>query len=194
MTFLLFRISEHAMDEIALLLSNTRPPLAGGVPGCDYEHLFPDREPKWRFARLYETAPPLDEALKSVAGDASAVALKAEPLAARIGGPTPGPVALWVVLTNPVEGKEAEFNDWYDGRHVDDTLAIPGFVSGHRFKVTATAGGEPLPWRYLAFYEIELDRAAESLAEAAARAGGPKMPNPGYLAPGVGALPFKPVV
>lgn len=175
------------MAEIALVLSNTRPQPAGG----SYEHLFPEKSPRWLFARLLA---PSGQALQAgVAKDADALALTATPLGPRVGAGVRGPVALWVVLTNPVAGKEAEYNAWYDGRHLDDSLAIPGFVAGRRYKVTDTVGPESARWAYLALYEIELDRAAEALAEAAARAGGPKMPNPGYLAPGTAALPFRPM-
>ena len=32
---------------------------------------------------------------------------------------------LWlVVLTNPVEGREDEYNEWYSGRHLEDVLAV----------------------------------------------------------------------
>ena len=32
---------------------------------------------------------------------------------------------LMAVLTNPVEGREAEFNVWYSEQHVPDVLKIP---------------------------------------------------------------------
>lgn len=175
------------MAEIALVLSNARPVSASGL--C--EHLFPEKNPRWLFAQLSEAAPDLDDALAAIGDDPTATALKAAPLGERIGGPAQGPLALWVVLTNAVEGRDAEFNEWYDGRHIHDVVAIPGFVAGRRYQVTGMAGDVSSRWNYLAIYEIALDRAAESLAEAAARAGGPKMPNPGYLAPGVAALPFR---
>lgn len=178
------------MTEIALHLSNV-PPHVAGVP---YEHLFPERNPRWRFARLCDPAPPFAVLASDLEGDDRALALTAEPLGPRIGGPASiTDVALWIVLTNAAAGKDAEFNDWYDTRHLHDSLAIPGFVAGRRYRVTAAAGPDDARWSYLALYEIELNRAAEALAEAAARAGGPKMPNPGYLAPGAAALPFRPV-
>ena len=34
----------------------------------------------------------------------------------------------FVALTNPVPGKEAEFNKFYDEIHVPDVLAAPGWV------------------------------------------------------------------
>jgi hypothetical protein len=170
------------MTDIVLSLSNVRP--AGG----GLEHLFPEKNPRWRFAQLRNPA-----AKATVASGEGALLLAAAPLGPRIGAAAQGPVATWVVLTNPATGKETEYNAWYDGRHVADTLAIPGFVSAQRYRVTAATGPDDARWAYLALYEMELGRAAEALAEAAARAGGPKMPNPGMLAPGTAALPFRPI-
>src|SRR5271169_6677695 len=44
---------------------------------------------------------------------------------------------------------EAEFNRWYDGEHVAERVAIPGFVAARRF---GAQSGSP---KYLAFYETE---------------------------------------
>ena len=64
-----------------------------------------------------------------------------------------------VVLTNPVEGREQEYNDWYDGRHLDDVLRCPGFVGAQRFDyaMRPDASGEAPGHRYLAIYDIESD-------------------------------------
>jgi len=42
---------------------------------------------------------------------------------------------VFAVLTNPVEGREAEFNAWYD-RHLHDILRLPGLVSAQRFRLS----------------------------------------------------------
>jgi hypothetical protein len=42
---------------------------------------------------------------------------------------------VFVVFTNPVEGKEATYNDWCDNRHLPDVLDVPGFVSAQRFRL-----------------------------------------------------------
>ncbi len=42
---------------------------------------------------------------------------------------------LGVALTNPVEGKEQAFNEWYDNQHVPDLLAVPGCVAAQRYKL-----------------------------------------------------------
>ena len=73
----------------------------------------------------------------------------------------------FVVLTNPVAGKEAEYNDWYNGQHIPDILNVPGFVSGQRFRLAdAQLGGEKSrTHKYLAIYEIETDDVAATLNE-----------------------------
>jgi len=65
----------------------------------------------------------------------------------------------FVVLTNPVEGKEDEYNKWYNQHHIPDVISVPGFVSGHRFRLADTQfGGEASrAFKYLALYEIETD-------------------------------------
>lgn len=62
------------------------------------------------------------------------------------------------VFSNPADGKEEEFERWYDEQHVPDLFAIPGFVSAQRFRLTdAQARKEGHPHRYLVVYEIDTD-------------------------------------
>lgn len=173
------------MTDIVLSLSNVRP----DAGQRRYEHLFPEKNPRWRFAQLHDAA----AKPRSEGGD-GALLLTASARGPRIVGVDyTGPLALWIVLTNPAEGKEDEYNAWYDGRHVADTLALPGLTAARRYAVKDIDGPDDARWSYLAIYEVELARVGEALAEAAARAGGPKMPNPGMLAPGTAALPFRPI-
>lgn len=69
-----------------------------------------------------------------------------------------------VVMTNPVAGREDEFNDWYENQHIADVLALPGFVGAQRFELgDGQVGPELSPQgyhRYLVLYEIEIDPAA----------------------------------
>lgn len=44
-----------------------------------------------------------------------------------------------LVFSNPVAGKEDEYNSWYDQQYIPDVVAVPGFVSGQRLAF-ATAG------------------------------------------------------
>lgn len=62
---------------------------------------------------------------------------------------------IFVVMTNPVEGKEKEYNDWYSNVHVKEALAIKGFKSAQRFKLTKAQQVEEQPFKYIAIYEIE---------------------------------------
>ncbi len=67
-----------------------------------------------------------------------------------------------VVLTEPVEGREAEYNDYYENLHLDEVLATTDCVSAQRFKLTAQQGA-PCPLPYLAFYEVEAEDAQAAL-------------------------------
>ncbi len=77
----------------------------------------------------------------------------------------------FVVLTNPTSGKEAEYNEWYNGQHIPDVLNVPGFVRAQRFKLTDAQMGPNNPHKYLALYEIETDNLAGALAALKARGG-----------------------
>lgn len=78
-----------------------------------------------------------------------------------------------VVFSNPLAGKEEEYNEWYNQQHLADVLKVPGFVSAQRFKL-AEANGDAV-WRYLAIYEFEADDPAGALGELTKRAGTPHM-------------------
>jgi hypothetical protein len=72
---------------------------------------------------------------------------------------------LFLVFTNPVAGKEAEFDDWYNQTHVPDVLDVPGVVSAQRYEVapveTPELEGVPSPpppaHTNLAVYELDRD-------------------------------------
>ncbi len=79
-----------------------------------------------------------------------------------------------IVFSEPVPGREAQFNDWYTNQHLSDVVAVPGFVSGQRFKLVQLGAGE-FKHRYLAIYEIEADDYAAALQQMQSRAGTPAM-------------------
>lgn len=71
-----------------------------------------------------------------------------------------------LVLAEPTEGKEDEFNDYYENVHLEEVLETAGWKSAQRFKLGGQAGKEcPLP--YLAVYEAEGEDAASILQELA---------------------------
>lgn len=61
-----------------------------------------------------------------------------------------------VVLANPTDGREEEFNEWYSNTHLADVVAVPGFRSAQRFKLKEPMGFEHRQ-QYLAIYEMECD-------------------------------------
>ena len=54
-----------------------------------------------------------------------------------------------IVYTSPADGKEAEYNAWYDDIHLPEFSALPGVINGRRFKVAGD--GKP---QYAAIYEL----------------------------------------
>ncbi len=88
-----------------------------------------------------------------------------------------------MVLSNPVPGREAEYNQWYTNQHLSDVLQVPGFKTAQRFSLvtadtdansdhhTDTTSG----WKYLAIYEFEAEDPQVSMAALMARAGSPDM-------------------
>jgi hypothetical protein len=64
---------------------------------------------------------------------------------------------LMIAQTTPQEGREEEFDEWYDTVHLGEVLSLPGFVAAQRFKVVS---GQSAFSRYAA-YEVEADSPAE---------------------------------
>lgn len=59
-----------------------------------------------------------------------------------------------IVLTNPVPGKEKEYNEWYDNVHLSDVLDCPGIVSAQRYDAHDYVGNKSTH-KYVAIYNIE---------------------------------------
>ena len=78
---------------------------------------------------------------------------------------------VFAVLTNPVEGRDAEFNKWYDEIHLPDVCAFPGFVGAKRYRL---ADGES-SHRYLALYEMESNDPKRDIEGLTAAAGTDRM-------------------
>jgi hypothetical protein len=60
--------------------------------------------------------------------------------------------ATLIVFTRPVEGREDEYNDWYDNTHLSEFLALPGVVSAKRLK--GSPNGPKAKEPYIAIYEL----------------------------------------
>ncbi len=65
---------------------------------------------------------------------------------------------LVLILTEPTQGNEDEYNDYYENLHLGEVLDTTQLLSAQRFKLAAQAG-EDCPLPYLAVYEAEADSA-----------------------------------
>lgn len=81
-----------------------------------------------------------------------------------------------VALTNPAEGREDDYNDWYDNTHLKDVLEVPGFVSAQRFRLSGAQRMENPPYKYMAIYEIETDDIQQTIGALCARSGTALLP------------------
>jgi hypothetical protein len=69
----------------------------------------------------------------------------------------------YVVHSNPVPGREDEYNDWYSNRHLADVVAVPGFVSAQRFCLTdGDEEGRPSQ-KYMAIYTMDTNAPGKTL-------------------------------
>lgn len=79
-----------------------------------------------------------------------------------------------IAFTDPVAGKDRDYNDWYDKVHLPDVVAIPGFISVQRFALKAATAGE-IRNKYVAIYDMETDDPMAVMAEISRRAGTEQM-------------------
>ncbi len=85
----------------------------------------------------------------------------------------------YMVLVSAVEGREAEFDAWYDGRHLDDVAKVPGVTGARRFPIVAVEAATKATWRSMAIYEVSTEGdPLEVLAEIKRRSGTEAMPLP----------------
>lgn len=75
----------------------------------------------------------------------------------------------FIVLTNPVAGREDEYNDWYSRIHLKDVLDVPGFVSAQRFVLSDASPASA--FKYLAIYEVLSEDVRSTFEEMYRRAG-----------------------
>ncbi len=67
-----------------------------------------------------------------------------------------------VVFSNPVAGREDEFNEWYDNVHIPELLTVPGMLSATRYalheaEIYHVEGGVVPEHKYMCVYEMEGD-------------------------------------
>ena len=95
-----------------------------------------------------------------------------------------------IVFTNAVEGKDKEFNDWYQNTHLAQIVRIKSFVQAQRFRLhTSIVPGSPDSSRYMAIYDIETDDINAALGAMNDLAASGRMPLPESMGqPIIGAV------
>jgi hypothetical protein len=89
-----------------------------------------------------------------------------------------------VVHSNPVAGREAEYHDWYDHRHLDDVRRLPGVVAARRYDLAEVQLGEvPQVHRHLAIYDVDIDDIQRFIAAMGVTANSAQMPISTALGP-----------
>lgn len=71
--------------------------------------------------------------------------------------------SLFVVKSNPVPGRESEFNRWYTDIHLPEVIQIEGFQSAQRFQLNKNQVQPGQSHTYLAIYEIDSENVAATL-------------------------------
>jgi hypothetical protein len=89
-----------------------------------------------------------------------------------------------------LEGREAEYHDWYQNTHLQQVMALPGFKSGQRFRLnTPLAEHETFP--YLAIYDVETDDITALLAQMTSLAGTERLSISDTLSPKAYAVMYE---
>jgi hypothetical protein len=72
-------------------------------------------------------------------------------------GAKPGPKQTYIqiVFTAMVEGRESDFNLFYDNHHAPELAAIPGFVSAQRMILARPSSASIPATKYLALFRVE---------------------------------------
>ena len=61
-----------------------------------------------------------------------------------------------IVMSDPLPGREEEFDQWYQNVHLPEMVALQGFKSARRLRQCATLGARK-SYSHAVIYEIETD-------------------------------------
>jgi len=75
-----------------------------------------------------------------------------------------------IVFTRPMPGRDAEFNAFYNQKHMPDVIRVPGFVSGQRFEMVSNESHNLDIPPYLVIYEFRSFDLNATIAEIMRRA------------------------
>ena len=62
-----------------------------------------------------------------------------------------------LVFTNAADGRDDDFNRWYDEVHLGEVLQVSAFTGARRFRTADAQVFADQPYRYLAIYEFAGD-------------------------------------
>ena len=74
---------------------------------------------------------------------------------------------IFVVLSNPVENRTEDYNEWYSTVHLPEVLKIDGFLSAQRFQLAQAQVIDDQEYHYMALYEIDSENPQETLSNLA---------------------------
>jgi hypothetical protein len=101
---------------------------------------------------------------------------------------------IFIVYTNPEEGQDDAYNEWYTNQHLKDVLKIPGVIAAQRFRLSDKQRLDPpFPWQYAAIYEIETDNLDEVITPLKEWIGTDRMPRSDAMSPHREAYFFHPI-
>lgn len=103
---------------------------------------------------------------------------------------------LWLVNNDVPSDVADEYNAWHVDVHIPQILAVPGFVSGRRYRMSPEQSGNKTPElrQYISVFEIEGDPAA-AFAELRAAMGDGRLetsPVAGSIATSANFVPLAP--
>ena len=70
----------------------------------------------------------------------------------------------FVVFASPLPGRDEEFREWYDGRHMQDMLALPGVIAVERYDLIPGSDRPAAPGACLALFEFDVEDVAAGRA------------------------------
>ena len=76
-----------------------------------------------------------------------------------------------LVFIRPLDGKEEEFNQWYNNTHLQEVVAVEGFISAQRYALTEAQQIPDQDYKYLAMYELEDESVATTIENLLAASG-----------------------
>ena len=70
----------------------------------------------------------------------------------------------YLVFTNARDGRDDEYNRWYDDVHLAEVIETPGFTGAERYAIRPQPGEDAPSHAYLAIYDMETDDVKATLA------------------------------